>query len=84
MQNTEKDYRDQVIAGSMAVEKLNDDYNKRTPGPADPNEIKGRLTIIDKFKKQAENNSAKEDALKEAEGNNYTAAENEHQTNSTL
>lgn len=89
MKNTEKDYRNQIKAGSMDVEKTNQDYNKRKPNPADPNEIKGKppvtLPIIDDFKKPVSKKEIeKSDAIKEAEGNNYTAAENEHQENSTL
>jgi hypothetical protein len=89
MKNTEKDYRDQIKTGSMNVEKTNQDYNKRKPNPVDPNEIEGKpavtLPIIDDLKKTpAKKDTEKADALKEAEGNNYTAAENEHQENSTL
>jgi len=88
MKNTEKDYRDAVIAGNRSVEKTNEDYNKRKPNPADPNEVKGKpeisLPLISKFEKTADDKSAKEEALKEAEGNNYTAAENDNGANSTL
>ena len=89
MKNTEKDYSNQIKAGSVANEKINPDYNKRKPIPADPNEIKGKppvtLPIIDESIKQSTKKEiAKADAQKEAEGNNYTAAENEHQENSTL
>lgn len=89
MKNTEKDYRDQIKAGSMSIEKSNQDYNKRNPDPSGPDEVKGSpaisLPIINDLKKTAaENDTAKSDALKEAESNNYTAAENEHQENSTL
>jgi hypothetical protein len=89
MKNTEKDYRDQIKASSMSTEKTNLDYNKRKPHQADPNEIEGKpavtLPIIDELKKnRSKKNIEKADALTEAEGNNYTAAENEHQENSTL
>jgi len=88
MKNTEKDYRDAVIAGGSSVEKTNQDYNNKKPNPADPNEVKGKpeisLPLISKFEKSKTGKTVKEDELKEAEGNNYTAAENDNGANSTL
>jgi hypothetical protein len=76
MKNTEKDYRDQIKTSGMSVEKANQEYTKK---PA------VTLPIIDESKKKgSKKNIEKTDAIKEAEGNNYTAAENEHQENSTL
>lgn len=76
MKNTEEDYRDQIKTSSTNVEKTNDEYNKK---PA------VTLPIIDNLKKSvAKKKIEKDDAKAEAEGNNYTAAENEHKQNSTL
>ena len=93
MKNTEKDYINAQRNNIVRPEKMNQDFNKNKTISTDPIEIEGKpavtLPIIDDAilpKETTDKNKA--DEIIEADdidsGNNYTAAENENQTNSTL
>jgi hypothetical protein len=93
MKNTEKDYISEQKSNSIMNEKTNQDFNKRNQISTAPNEIEGKpavtLPIIGEAtppKETPDNNKADEtiEADDIDSGNNYTAAENENQTNSTL
>ena len=87
MKNTERDYINEQSNNKMKPEKMNQDFNKSKTISTDPNEVEGKpavtLPIIGEAtppKETPDNNKA--DNIDS--GNNYTAAENENQTNSTL
>ena len=94
MKNTEKDYINAQRNNIVRPEKMNQDFNKNKTISTDPIEIEGKpavtLPIIDDaiLPKETTDKKNKADEIIEADdidsGNNYTAAENENQTNSTL